>query len=91
MFVLHGELDVHQADDLQLAREVLRGADDFRFDRIAQRKRWDHTGRVARVDAGLLDVFHDRADDRGFAVADAIDIDFRRVVEEAVDQHRALG
>ena len=72
-------------------REVLGGADDFRLDRIAKRKRGDHAGRVARVDAGLLDVFHDRADDRGFAIADAIDIDFGRVVEEAVDKHRALG
>ena len=43
------------------------------------------------MDAGLFDVLHDGADDGGLAVADAIDVHLGGVVEEAVDQHRALG
>ena len=43
------------------------------------------------MDAGLLDVLHDRADHGGFAVGNAIDVHFGGVVEEAVDEHRALG
>ena len=41
------------------------------------------------MNAGLLDVFHDRADDRDLAVGDAIDIHLDRVLEKAVDQDRA--
>ncbi len=47
--------------------------------------------RSPRVDAGLLDVLHDRADDGGVAVGDAVDVDFGGVVEEAVDEDGALG
>ena len=43
------------------------------------------------MDAGLLDVLHDRADDGDLAIGDAVDIDLGGVVEEAVDQHGALG
>jgi hypothetical protein len=43
------------------------------------------------MDAGLLDVFHDRADHARLAVGDAIDIDFDRVFQEAIDQHRPVG
>src|SRR5262245_25236098 len=39
------------------------------------------------MNSGLLDMFHDGADHGGFAVADAIDIHFHRVFEEAVYQH----
>ena len=51
----------------------------------------DHAGGVAGVDAGLFDVLHDRADDGGFAVGDAIDVDLGGVVEESIHQDRALG
>ncbi len=43
------------------------------------------------MNARLLNVLHDRADHRGLTVADAIDIDLGGVVEETVDEHRALG
>ena len=36
--------------------------------------------------AGLFDVFHDAADQGGFAVGNAIDVDLNRIVEEAVQQ-----
>ena len=51
----------------------------------AERHRRDHAGRVARVDAGLLDVLHDRADLDGLAVAERVDVDLDRVLEEAVE------
>ena len=38
------------------------------------------------MNAGLLDVLHDRADDGDLAVRDAIDIDFDRVFEKTIDE-----
>src|SRR3546814_10971093 len=35
----------------------------------------------------LFDVFHDAADKDGFAIGQAIDVDFGGVVQEAVEQH----
>ena len=40
--------------------------------------------------AGLFDVFHHAADEDALAVAQAIDIDLDRIVEEAVEQHRRI-
>ncbi len=37
------------------------------------------------MDAGFLDVLHDAADDDVAAVADGIDVEFGRIVEEFVD------
>ena len=39
--------------------------------------------------ARLLDVLHDAADHDVRAVADRVDVDLDRVVQEAVEQHRA--
>ena len=51
-----------------------------------------HAGGVAGVDAGLLDVLHDAADQHlAGGVADGVDVDLGGLLEEAVDQHRALG
>ena len=36
--------------------------------------------------AGLLDVLHDRADVDRLAVAERVDVDLDRVLEEAVDE-----
>ena len=38
------------------------------------------------MDAGLLDVLHDRADVRVLAVGERVDVDLDRVLEEAVDE-----
>ena len=38
--------------------------------------------------AGLLDVFHDAADDDLRAIREGIDVDLGRIVQEAVQQHR---
>ena len=40
--------------------------------------------------AGLLDVLHDAADQHFLAVADRVDVDLDRVVQEAVEQHRRI-
>ena len=42
-------------------------------------------GRVAGVDAGLLDVLHDAAEVELVAVVQRVDVDLDRVVKEAVD------
>ena len=38
------------------------------------------------MDAGFLDVLHDAGDVDAFAVADAVDVDFDRVLQVSVDQ-----
>ena len=48
-------------------------------------------GRVARVDAGVLDVLHHAADHAARAVGDRVHVRLERILEEAVDQHRMLG
>ena len=59
--------------------------------RRVERRRRDHAGAVAGVHAGLLDVLHDRADDHlAGRVAHRVDVDLDGVLQEAVDQHRAL-
>ena len=43
------------------------------------------------MDAGLLDVLHDAADEHARPVGHGIDVDLDRVVQELVDQDRMLG
>ena len=56
---------------------------------VAERVRRQHAGAVAGVDAGLLDVLHDPADPDVLAVAQRVDVDLDRVLEEAVEEDRA--
>ena len=56
----------------------------------AQRLRRQHARAVARMYAGLFDVLHDAGDQHFFAVAQGVHIDLRGILQEAVDQHRAL-
>ena len=42
------------------------------------------------MNARLLDVLHDAADQDAFAVADAVDVDFNCEIEKTVEQHRAV-
>ena len=90
--VLHGVLDVHEADDLQRARDAARVVANRR-----QMPLGDEIGRhdaraVAGVDARLLDVLHDAADDdRARFVRDRIHVELERVFDELVDQDRMLG
>ena len=86
--MLHGELDVHQADDMQRLRQFAGGRMDFRQNLFRQITRRNGAGRIAGMDARLLDVLHDRADDRLAAVRKAVDVQFLRVAEEFVDENR---
>ena len=45
---------------------------------------------VAGVDARLLDVLHDRADQHRLAVGDGVHVHLERALEELVDQHRLV-
>ena len=83
-------LDVDQADHAEREREVARGLADLVQHLGAERVRRQHAGRVAGVDAGLLDVLHDAADPDVLAVADRVDVDLDRVLEEAVEEDLAL-
>ena len=62
VLALHGELDVDQAADAERLGDGGRLAADLGLDPLAERHRRDDAGRVAGVDAGLLDVLHDGAD-----------------------------
>ena len=76
----------HHADALgDRERRVAHPVDHV----AAERDRRQRARRVARVDAGLLDVLHDAADVELGAVVERVDVDLDRVVEEPVDQQRA--
>ena len=84
-------LHVHQADDLQRARDAPRVVADRAEVPLRDHERRHDAGAVARVDAGLLDVLHDAADDdRARRVGDRIDVELEGVLEEAVDEHRPI-
>ena len=91
LVVLDGELDVHEAHDIERAGELNRLAfqvgDDVGFERMGRQR----AGRVARMHARLLDVLHDAADEHVLAVGDGVHIDLNRVAEIRVEQHRALS
>ena len=56
---------------------------------LAERVRREHAGRVAGMDPGLLDVLHDPGDPDVVAVAQGVDVDLDRVLQEAVEVDRA--
>lgn len=60
---------------------------DLVHHRGGQTVRRNRAGRIARMDARLLDVFHHAHDDNVVAVGHAIDVHLGGVLQEAVDQH----
>ena len=65
--------------------------DDF-DDRRRKRRRRNHARAVARVHASLFDVFHDAADhDFSGRVAQRVDVNLGRILQESIDQDWALG
>src|SRR6266576_962394 len=81
-----GELNIHQSDDFQSTRQ-LEGVFAHALQQgLGDIDRGQHARRVARVDAGFLDVLHDAGDDNVFAVGESVDIDFNSVFEEVVDE-----
>ena len=89
--ILDGELDVHQAHDIERQRHFFglrfHLGDDGGFQGIGR----ERTGAVAGVDARFFDVFHDAGDEHVLAIANGIDVHFDGVGEVAVDQHRAVA
>ena len=83
------ELDVEQADDAERRAEPADDVVDLGASAGVERRRRQHAGRVAGVDAGLLDVLHHRGDVRVLAVGERVDVDLDRALEEAVDERRA--
>ena len=89
--ILDGILDIHQADDIERPRQ-LRGLPlELGHRGLRQRPGRQRAGRVAGVDAGLLDMLRDAGHEHVGAVAQGVDIDLGRVAEITVDQHRALA
>ena len=89
--VLDGVLNVHETDDLQRARNAARVFANRPEMPLRNHERRDDTGAVARVNARLLDVLHDAADDhRARRIRHGVDIEFKGVLEEAIDQHRPV-
>ena len=84
--LLDGELNVHQSANLQCCGEGIGGLLDLFDDALGEIIGWQHAGRIARVYAGLFDVFHDSAHQRELSVRNRIDIHFDRVFQKLVDQ-----
>ena len=87
---LNRELDVHQADDREAVRHRHRLPPQLVLRFARQRVRRQRARRIAGMHARLLDVLHDAADHDIRAVADRIDVDLDRIVQEAVEQHRRI-
>ena len=60
-------------------------------ERIRQRERRDAARRIARMDAGLLDVLEHAADVHVVAVAHAVEVDLHRRLQELVQVHGMVG
>ena len=84
------ELQVEQAARAEAADERRRELSDLRLEPLADRRRREDARRVARVDAGALDVLDDRRDPAVLAVAEHVDVQLERTFEEAVDERGAL-
>ncbi len=84
------ELHVHEPHDLERQPEPGRGLPDFAESRArhAPVRRQDGV-RIARMDAGLLDVLHDPGDDDVLSVAEGVDVELVGILEKPVDQDRA--
>jgi hypothetical protein len=80
------KLDVEDPHDAERRPEPLH--DVLHLERVRERegRRREHARRVAGVDARLLDVLHHRADVHLLAVAQCIDVELDRVLDEAVEE-----
>ena len=87
LVALHRELHVHQADDFErLGERVSRLAHGLPH-LGGERVRRHHHRCVSRMHAGKLDVLQHTADDRGLAVAEAVDVELHGVLQKFVDEH----
>src|SRR5688572_29035884 len=85
--VLDRELDVDQPYDPEGFRKRHCMRAHHVEVALSDQIRRQHTCRIAGVDARILDVLHDAADNHALAVGDRIDVRLERILEEAVDKH----
>jgi hypothetical protein len=88
--LLDGELHVHQPHHAEFLREDLRLADDLPRDFGGNGIRRQGARGIARVHPRLLDVLHHGPDEHVGPVADRIDVDLDRTLQEAVDEDRMV-
>jgi len=88
--VFDGVLHVHEAAHMEgfsdLASVILDGRQIF----LGNRDRRDNAGGVTGVNTGKFHVFHHGRDVDVFAVREGVGFAFESVVEEAVDEERAI-
>ena len=80
------ELEVEEAARAEPAGERACELADLRLECRAHRRRRDDAGGVAGVDARALDVLEDGGDPAVVAVAQDVDVELERTLEEAVDE-----
>ena len=83
--VLDAVLDVHQAAGAHCQRQALGALADLVDDALGEAEGRGAAGRVAGVDAGLLDVLEDAADVDLGAVAEGVDVALGGGLEEGVE------
>ena len=86
--VLHRELKVHQADDLQRVADLPRDSADLTEDGFGEGLGRQYTRGVAGMDARFLDVLLDPADEDVLAIRDDVHVNLRRVGKIAVHEDR---
>src|SRR5690606_32002000 len=89
--VLDGELDVHQAADLERESEFSGLALELGNDLGRERARGQGAGGVTGVNTGFFDVLHDAGNEDILAVAEAVDVDFRCAGQISVEQQRVVA
>ncbi len=84
------ELNIHQSYYLQGACQ-LEGVLAHPFQQMWRNVDCgQHARRIAGMYASLFDVLHDPANHNVFTVRQRVDVDFNRVFQKVIDQHRAV-
>ena len=86
---VNDKLNVEQAHDADAKTQTAGVVEDLVLDGLRDAEGGIDTDRVARVDAGALDVLHDAGNEDVGAVADGVDLDLL-ARDIAVDQNRAV-
>ena len=88
VFLLDGELHVHQPDHFQVQGHGVRRLADLLHDRAGQAVGRNGARGIAGVHPRFFDVLHDAHDDDVLAVADGVHVHFGGIFQEPVDEHR---
>jgi hypothetical protein len=88
--LVDGELDVHQSDGGERARDPRGGRDHLRAMLGAEHHGREHGRRVPRVHARLLDVLEDAGDVDLLAVRERVEVVLDGALEEPVDENRLV-